>query len=214
MKKILCVLTLGALFGLSMYAQEGPKADLFLGYSFLRYNSAQTIPAFTANGGIGTFGWNFNDNIGLEAELGGYHNGNVNNYQFDSTSFSYLFGPRLSYGRSKKFDPYIHVLFGGQNLSSSIAQSSILVVNPHSTDKLSNGRYQTATNSFAMAVGGGIDIKLSHLITLRPVQIDYYLTRFEAPNVTIPPGASVPSARNQNNFRYAAGIGFNFGGAQ
>jgi hypothetical protein len=214
MKQFLSLLMVGALFGLSVFAQEGPKADLFLGYSFLRYNSAQTIPAFTANGGAGTFAWNFSDHIGLEAELGGYHNGNVNDYHFDTTSFSYLFGPRISWGRHKTFDPYIHTLFGGQHASTSIAADSILVVNPLATDKLKDGRYQTATNAFGMAIGGGIDIKLSKLITLRPAQIDYYLTRFEVPDVTFPPGTTAPSARNQNNFRYAAGIVFNFGGPQ
>ena len=211
MKKVLCLLTLGSIFGLCAFAQEGPKADLFLGYSFLRYNSAQTIPAFTANGGVGTFAWNFNDNIGVEAELGGYHNGNVNNYHFDSTSFSYLFGPRFSYGRSKRFDPYVHTLFGGQNFSTSISQQSLLVVNPLTTSKLKDGRYQTATNTWAMAIGGGLDIKISKSMTLRPVQVDYYLTRFEAPDVTQPIGTTNPRARNQNDIRFAAGIVFNFG---
>jgi opacity protein-like surface antigen len=205
------ILTLLLLFSCAGFvaAQDVPKVDLLFGYSFLRYNSAQTIPAFTANGGIGTLGFNFNNHFGLEAELGGYHNGNVNNYQFDSTTFSYLFGPRISYGRSKKIDPYIHVLWGGQHASTSIAADSILVVNPLLTS--SNGRYKVSTNTFAMAAGGGLDIKLSRKITLRPVQIDYYLTRFEAPDVTVPPGTS-PRARNQNNLRYAAGLQFNFGG--
>jgi len=214
MRKNLCLLTLGTLFGLSVYAQEGPRADLFFGYSFLRYNSAQTIPAFTANGGLATFAWNFNNHLAVEAELGGYHNGNVNNYSFDSTSFSYLFGPRISYGRSKRIDPYIHVLFGGQNASSSISKSSILVVNPLTASSNSSGLYSAATNAFAMAAGGGLDIKLSKLITLRPIQLDYYLTRFEVPNVTLPAGSTAPSARNQNNLRYAAGIQFTFGGPQ
>jgi len=218
MKKLLCVLTLSSFFGLCALAQDVPKADLFFGYSFLRYNSAQTIPAFTANGGIGTFAWNFNNHIGLEAELGGYHNGNVNNYHFDSTAFSYLFGPRLSWGRSHRIDPYVHILFGGQNFSTSIAADSVLVVNPllaaeanTASSKLKDGRYQTATNFFSMAVGGGLDIKLNKWLVLRPAQIDYYMTRLEAPDVTVPPGASIPSARSQHNFRYAAGIAFNFG---
>lgn len=211
MKKAICLIALGSIFGLCALAQEGPKADLFFGYSFIRYNSAQTIPAFTANGGIGTFAWNFTDNIGLEAELGGYHNGNVNGYQFDTTTFSYLFGPRFSWGRHKTIDPYIHTLFGGQNASTSIAADSVLVVNPLANEILKNGRYQAATNAFAMAIGGGLDIKLSKVITLRPIQADYYLTRFEAPDVTLPPGTTHPTARNQNNFRFAAGIGFNFG---
>jgi hypothetical protein len=212
MKKILYLLPVGMLFGMSLYAQEGvPKADLFIGYSFLRYNSAQTIPAFTANGGIGTFAWNFNRYIALEAELGGYHNGNVNNYQFDTTSFTYLFGPRVSLGRQRRFDPYLHILFGGQDLSTSISKSSILVVNPHTT---SSNRYVADQNTFAMAVGGGFDIRLGRMFTLRPAQIDYYMTRFEAPSVTEPIGTTVATARSQHDFRYATGIAFNFGGSQ
>lgn len=218
MKKSLCLLTVGSMFGLSAFAQEAPKADVFLGYTFVRFNSAQTIPAFSANGGIGTFAWNFNNNLAVEAQLGGVHNGNVNNYQFDTTAFQYLFGPRFSLGRTKRIDPYVHVLFGGQNTSTSIGASSILVVNPllaqeanELTAVLKNGRYQTSTNNFAMSVGGGLDIKLSKSVSLRPIQLDYYLTRIEAIDVTVPIGTTAPRARNQNNLQYAAGIAFNFG---
>lgn len=212
MKKVLYLLPLGVLFGMSMYAQdEAPKADLFVGYSFLRYNSAQTIPAFTANGGISTFAWNFNRYVGMEAELGGYHNGNINGFHFDSTSFTYLFGPRLSLGRQRRVDPYFHILFGGQYYTTSIATDSVLVVNPLGNVTLSNGRYRTSANSFAMAVGGGLDIRLSKLFTLRPIQADYYMTNFSAPSVTEPLGSPITS-RTQNDFRYAAGILFNFGG--
>jgi opacity protein-like surface antigen len=211
MKKLLCFVAIISLCGLCVFAEETPKADVFMGYSFLRFNSAQTIPAFTMNGGIGTFAWNFGDHLGLEAELGGYHNGNVNNYQFDTTAFSFLFGPRLSYGRSKKFDPYIHTLFGGQHATTSIAQDSILVVNPQVVAAPSDGRYKASQTAFAMAIGGGLDIKVAKGIILRPVQIDYYLTRFEAPEVTVPTGSTVKTARNQNDFRFAAGVAFTFG---
>ena len=215
MKKCLYLVAIGSLFGTFLMAQDFPKADLFFGYSFVRYNSAQTIPAFTANGGLGTFAWNFTNHIAMEAELGGHHNGNVNDYQFDSTTFSYLFGPRLSMGRSKTIDPYFHILWGGQHATTSIASNSILVTNPLSeTGATAPDRYKASGNAFAMAVGGGLDIKLTKLIVLRPAQIDYFLTRFEAPDVTLPPGSTNPRARNQNNFRYAAGIVFNFGGAQ
>jgi hypothetical protein len=212
MKRIFSVLALGVLLGLSVQAQEGPKAELFFGYSFVRYNSAQTIPAFTANGGIGTFAWNFSDHLGVEAQLGGVHNGNVNNLRFDTTAFQYLFGPRLSRGRHKTIDPYIHILFGGQNASTSIAAGSILVVNPlANASRLRNGRYETSTNNFAMSTGGGLDIKVSNMFTVRPIQLDYYLTRLEAIDVTQPVGTTNPRARNQNNLQYAAGVSFNFG---
>jgi len=202
MKRLLTTGALIFILGVCSYAADEPRADLFLGYSFLRYNSAQTIPAFTANGGLGTFGWNFNRHIGLEAEFGGYHNGNVNNHQFDTTVFSYMFGPRVSFHRARTVDPYVHALFGGQKAHTSIC----CVANTNGT------RASTDQHNFAMAVGGGLDIKLSHAILLRPIQLDYFLTRFETPDLTNP--AAPFSNRNQHNLRYAAGIAFNFGGAQ
>jgi opacity protein-like surface antigen len=213
MKKCLCLLTMCGLFGWSAYAQDGPKADLFIGYSFLRYNSAQTIPAFTANGGIGTFAYNFTNHLGIEAELGGYHNGNVNNFQFDSTSFSYLFGPRISWGRSKRIDPYVHLLVGGQYGTTSISSKSILVINPPIvTGTTPPTRYSADQNTFAFAAGGGLDIRLSKMFSLRPIQLDYYLTNYTTPSVAAPLAGS--TSRVQNDLRYAAGILFNFGGAQ
>jgi opacity protein-like surface antigen len=208
MKKILSLIALSLTFGLGAYAADGPKADLFIGYSFLRANSAQTVPAFTMNGGIGTFGYNFTNHWAFEAELGGYHNGNINNHEFDNTTFSYLFGVRASVNRASRVDPYGHVLFGGQDLSSSICCVSV----SNGTTTTAGNRLQHDQNSFAMAVGGGLDIKMTKHMLLRPIQLDYYLTRYEAVNVNNPTGPT--SNRNQNNLRYAAGIVFNFGGAQ
>jgi opacity protein-like surface antigen len=211
MRKIISLISLSLVFGLSLYASDGPQADLFLGYSFLRYNSAQTIPAFTANGGLATFGWNFNPHIGIEAELGGYHNGNVSGHEFDTTSFSYLFGPRFSLSRARRVDPYIHVLFGGQNAHTSICCVGVSQPLPGATPTTGT-RVSASQNNFAMAAGGGLDIKLTRSILLRPIQLDYYLTRFEAPNLSNLNGPT--SNRNQNDLRFAAGIAFNFGSAR
>src|SRR5207253_1970356 len=106
--------------GVAAIAQDAPKADLFLGYSFLRANSARNIPAFTNNGGVGTFAFNFNPYIALEAEFGGYHNGNIHDIQFDTTEMTYLFGPRFSMSRSRTVIPYVHTLFGGMHLTTSL----------------------------------------------------------------------------------------------
>jgi opacity protein-like surface antigen len=209
MKKIVSFLTLSLISGLCVYAGEGPQADVFLGYSFVRFNSAQTIPAFTANGGVGTFGWNFTQYIAGEAEFGGYHNGNVNSHEFDTTTWSYLFGPRFSLGRSRTIDPYVHALFGGMD-----AHTSICCVAPTTgTGQTTTGtRVAKDQNNFAMAFGGGLDIKLSKGILLRPVQLDYVMTRFQAPDLNNLTGPS--TNRNQHDLRFAAGVAFNFGGAQ
>jgi hypothetical protein len=55
-------------------------------------------------------------------------------------------------------------------------------------------------NAFAMTAGGGLDFKISEHFAIRPFQAEYFLTKF------------TDSASNrQNNFRYSAGIVFQFG---
>ena len=212
MKKLLSLIALGLMFGLCMYAQV-PKADLFVGYSLVRYNSAQAVPAFTANGGHGAFTWNFGPMFGFEAEIGGHHNGNINNNELDTTTWSYLFGPRVSFKRGKTVVPYMHALFGGEDLSTSIC---CLVPTTGTGTSGTGTRVSHDQNHFAMAIGGGLDIKMGKHLMIRPIQLDYYLTRYEAqqfePNL-VPPLSGPSSNRNQNNLRYGAGIVFNFGGS-
>lgn len=219
MKKALSVLALGLVSGLGVFAQEISKVDMFVGYSFLRVNSEQQIPAFTMNGGLINFGFNVNNHFAAEAEFAGYHNGNINDKQFDTTSYSYLFGPRFSVGRSKKVDPYVHFLFGVNRATTSISAGSTLIpsqpVYPPGVTPITpvNGRYQASQVNFGMAVGGGIDVRLNKSVTLRPIQLDYYLTRFQtaAFQDLINGYVGTTSNRNQNNLRFAAGVMFGFG---
>ena len=183
--------------------------DFFAGYSYLRTNAAQgvNVPAGNLNGGLGSFSFNANEYIAGEAEFGFYHN----NGQIDNTSETYLFGPRLSLGRSKKFDPFIHVLFGGIHTGLKVSNASPLIP-PHPVQPLptpSNGSYSASQANFAMVAGGGVDVHFTKHGYLRLAELDYLLTRFEAPNFLTPTGAT--SNRNQNNFRFSAGIGFDFG---
>jgi opacity protein-like surface antigen len=55
--------------------------------------------------------------------------------------------------------------------------------------------------AFGMTAGGGIDFTVSRHFAIRPVQAEYFLTKF-------PDGLN----NRQNNFRYSAGIAFRFGG--
>ena len=64
-------------------------------------------------------------------------------------------------------------------------------------------RLYGSQNAFAMAAGGGLDIRLNKYVSLRPAGLDYFLTRMQNP-------ASMQD-NNQNHFRYSAGINFTFG---
>jgi hypothetical protein len=52
-----------------------------------------------------------------------------------------------------------------------------------------------------MAVGGGVDFKVSKNFAIRAAELDNFLTRYTNP---------FTSTNNQNNFRYLAGLVFRF----
>jgi opacity protein-like surface antigen len=79
--------------------------------------------------------------------------------------------------------PFGQVLFGTAHIGSTIFGVS------------------NSANAFAMTVGGGFDVNLSHHFAVRPAQVDYLLTRFDE---------STNNARSQNNLRVSTGIVFRF----
>jgi hypothetical protein len=168
----------------------------------LRVNSSRNIPSFSANGGTASFQMNFMDHFAGVAELGAEHNGNIHNVHLDNTWTTYLFGPRVSITkRSSRIVPAVECLFGGVNVAASI-KSPLLPDIPGA--RLTGG--QTA---FAMAVGGTLDIRLNHRISIRPIQVDYLLTRLGSKTVL-----NGFETFNQNNLRYGAGVVFSFGSTQ
>jgi opacity protein-like surface antigen len=54
---------------------------------------------------------------------------------------------------------------------------------------------------FAMSVGGGFDYKLSDHFAIRPVKVDYLLSRFPETGT---------NAQTQNNLRVSTGVVFRF----
>jgi hypothetical protein len=52
-----------------------------------------------------------------------------------------------------------------------------------------------------MKIGGGVDYRINHRLSLRPLQVDYLMTRF-------PEGTA--STQTQNNLRASTGIVMHF----
>jgi len=215
MKKILA---LTILMGLSSFmalaADDHPFGDLFLGFDYTRANSATDVPAFSMNGGAGQFAFNFNKYIGFVAEMGGVHNGNISSNHIDNTFTDYLFGPRVSL-RFSRITPYFQILFGGGHYSYSEAIVAEPVLSPTQPIYLPGQIAPVTSNApitlravgsqtaFAMAVGGGLDIKISNHVTYRAIELDYLLSRLQNP-VDL-------QDKNQNNLRFLTGFDFTFG---
>jgi opacity protein-like surface antigen len=171
------------LFSVAASAQDNPKADVFLGYSYLRVNpgTISGISGINLNGGVGSVNYSGGHSFGVVGEFGGSHVGNIGGVPVSGSLFTYLFGPRLTYHRDSRLSPFAHVLFGGAHTSGSAFSGS------------------TTQNAFAVAIGGGVDAKVTSHVAVRLGQFDYLLTRFDV---------SGTGRTSQNNFRYTGGIVF------
>jgi len=224
MKKLL--LGAACLLAAAMYsvAQEVPKAEVYAGYTFVRFYPSGVTNAFTANGGIGSFQYNFTSHFSFVAELGGVHNGRLSigdlgSFSPDQTAFTYLFGPRVFFNKAGVVSPFVEVLFGGfHNSRSFFVPNDLLPVPilPVRGVTVTPGpiytKFASTQNAFALATGLGVDIRLSRLISFRPIELDYLPTHFSPFNISGIPG-TFNNTNWQQNLRYSTGINFRFGGA-
>jgi opacity protein-like surface antigen len=167
------------------YAQETPKVDVFAGYSYVRENPGpKSGDSFSLNGGSASVTYHIKDWVSAVADFGGYHNGSILSSGADGTLSTYLFGPRVSYRSYRHFTPFGEALFGVAHAGASIA-----------------GGASGSQNAFAMAIGGGVDYRINNRFSLRPLQVDYLMTRF-------PEGTR--NNQTQNNLRASTGIVIHF----
>lgn len=163
---------------------QAPKLELYGGYSYIRFNinylsnGHPSYDTYNGNGGSGDLVYNPTNWLGLVGNAGGFW---ATNGVGGGAAIPYLFGPRFNL-RRKFFNPFAQVLLGGVATSSGI---ETLGWQSH----------------FAMAAGGGIDLKLSKHFSIRPLQAQYLMTK-------IPDGLS----NRQNNFQLTTGISLLFGG--
>ena len=184
MRRSFCILLALALVGAAQFVnaqEQTAKLEAYGGYYFARVNvnaNVQGVPpssTFNANGGGGQLEYNANHSLGMVGDLAGYGVTTTTNGALEAGAYTYMFGPRANLRRGK-VTPFAQALFGG-------------VLGTHG---IGRPGYES---HFAMTTGGGLDFKVSQFISLRPVQAEYFMTKF-------PDGLS----NRQNNFRFGTGI--------
>ena len=136
-------------------AQDTPKAELSLGYSYFRITEGAAGSNF--NGASLSVAGNFNSWLGIVGDTGGYW---TKESGITGRVFTYTFGPRISFRSNSRVTPFAQVLVGGARVS------------------VTGGGGGGALNSFALGAGGGLDIKASEHIAIRVVQAEYFFTHF------------------------------------
>jgi hypothetical protein len=206
-RKILLTSVVVILCAVAGFAQEYPKAELFLGYEYVRFAPSQSStanPDVNMNGGGGSIAMNFNKAFGLKAEFTGAGMGDykvcsstgLNCLTRSRNFFTYMFGPQFTI-RKGKVQPFFHTLFGGaySNYYANVSSSGTVSTGPTFVD--------AGKHAFALAAGGGLDVKVSKSIAIRLAQLDYFMTRFSGRYVDTTGTGSIGSLEinNQNNFR-------------
>jgi outer membrane immunogenic protein len=193
----------GFLMGLSQVglAQKGEVSGNF---SYVHYNPAKSLGGSRdLSGGGGSIGFNLRGYLTVKGEFQTYRaatftyhlpssvNAVGGTYESKGNMFTYLFGPQFNFPMVKnRF--FGEALFGGADTDAYA--------------NLFNAAHVTGisahNNGFAMVFGGGLDYEITRRVGIRPVQFDYFLTRYEWKPLGI---------NNQSNFRYQAGLVYMFG---
>lgn len=215
MQKILTLTIMAVLTGALGLAQDVPKFETFLGYTYARINTSGDVPSFSANGGSGQVAVNLNKWVGLVGDFGAVHNGNISDVHLDTTLVNFLFGPRISIRKSRLI-PYFNFLMGGVHAGTSANINVNLP--PNATPPIyipgvptvptAGGavtvRAVASQTAFAFALGGGMDIKINHHLAFRAIGLDYYMTRLQ--------NLRSQQDKNQDHIRVTTGFNFTFGG--
>jgi hypothetical protein len=197
----MCVLLVATL---SNAQTSYPKFEIPVDFSFI--NVHPDLPAITSfnviGGGVAGV-YNFASFIGIKADFQFYTQGTSVRNTLEHDGFppgplsanltTYMFGPQFK-KHSGKLHPFGEALFGTAH-SNEFAQ---ILEDEGITNKSSTN------DAFAMEFGGGLDYAIIPYVELRPVEVDYLQTRFGV--------NGTPYTGNQNNFKYSAGINFQFGG--
>jgi len=166
------------------HGQDVPRFEAAVDYSYVRGYAADGGGSFNLQGASASLAYNVKPWLGLVQDYGGYHFTGLAG-GIDSQMYTFLFGPRYTYRRAgSRWVPYGQVLFGVGRLTAT--QASV----------------NAAENGFAVAVGGGLDARISRSFSVRVVQVDYLPTRFDRAG---------GSSAMQNNIRISAGLVINLG---
>ncbi|MGB8759858.1 MAG: hypothetical protein WCD01_03125, partial [Candidatus Sulfotelmatobacter sp.] len=182
---------LTVLIGSLVYAQDStPKVQVFGGYS-LAYENSGGLSLLTVDmvvpHSMGSFGVNYNFKgwnaeaqynanrwVGVAADFSGRYGMPITSSTSgvsglpNSTAYSVLVGPVVSYRTKSRLTPFVHALVGWDR--TSLGASTLTGVSP------SVSYAAITSNDFALALGGGVDVKVFRRFSVRLGQLDYFHT--------------------------------------
>lgn len=127
--------------------------------------------------------------------------------EVDTRVFNYLGGPTVRFPNQTNVTPFLRALFGVANTRYEVEQRSTVA-----TGTVTNS-FNTSSTDFAMALGGGLDIRVGERVSVRALQLDYnpVFLRDRSIQVLGGAGAIQPQrleSQRQDNIRISIGVVF------
>ncbi|MBC7899601.1 MAG: hypothetical protein H7070_06060 [Saprospiraceae bacterium] len=213
-----------ATFSVSAQSDDIYRGEIFAGYSYLNIDSTLSEDDFEDFGDIdsrlGTHGVNVSGTGNFTKFVGAKFDFSSNGKTEDISEFGatglvkyrvnqFLGG--VQFKNNKKdgptFKPFAHVLAGvsRQTIKFEGVGFSGGPVFSAPTGDITFEDDQIGTNNFAIAIGGGLDVKVHKNVDVRVFQVDYNPTFFRAQDFG--DGFIIPG-RTQNNVRFSFGVVF------
>jgi opacity protein-like surface antigen len=184
----MCIVIVSA--AMAQAQDNAPKAEIFGGYSHVGADFSQLgLGTRGLNGWDASLAGNFNRYLGVVADFSGTYGTPFSG--IDVKNYTFMFGPKLSY-RTRRVTPFGQALFGGDRISADVPALSGLL------GTLIGRSFSRSDTSFALALGGGVDVGLTDAFAVRAIQADYLRTNF--------------FNTNQSSYRIAVGLVLRLGG--
>jgi opacity protein-like surface antigen len=214
MKKIAGLAILVFVVSTSANAQASySRFEIFGGYSYFNTDpNGDLISASSLEHRYGRHGFglsavgNVSRVLGLVADFS-YNAKSVKLVETDlakthTSTLNFLFGPRLTL-RTSKATLFAHTLVGGMRMKVPCDEcSNVPVIVGDGSPTV--GSREIARTNIALAIGGGLDVKVSRRFSIRAFQLDYLPSRAEFRAAGVKDWT--------HNFRAETGIVFTLGG--
>ena len=165
-------------------------------------DSERFIPGYGLEANVTHY---FSKRVGLSADFSGYHRKATARiadtlFRANHSIYYFLAGPQAKVLSGHRATVFVHALAGAARTSVSYRE-------------IGDANLTTAKDSstrFAMAFGGGVDVRISNRISARVFQLDYVPMLGKDRRVTASDGTVVDinGRAQQGNFRLSAGIVF------
>ena len=159
-----------------------PLVEVYSGFSYMRIDGDEGDNR-NFYGWNGALSLNATKHLGFTVDASGHYQDNVISR---SRFFNLMAGPRFT-ARNDDFTTFAHVLLGGMHQHERVTTLA--------------SQFDVHGTAFALAMGGGVDVNVTHHFGVRVIQAEYELSKFNR---------AVSGKSVQHHARVGVGLVFRF----